>query len=458
MAGEMIRILDGNTFVVCDGRGDIEALATEPTGLFSFDTRFLSTWVLTINGQKLNPLSVDDLHYFESRFFLVPGTGTVYIDAKLSVIRQRAVGYGFHEELTMLNHLDEPVDLDVRIDAGSDFADLFEIKDALKKLGTYMTAVEDGRLRLAYERETFRRETEISASAPAIVDERGMTFKVRIEPHGSWTTDLDVVTKHGGSGGSYTRPKYQRGRKQARPNMEQSLDRWLADAPRLESDWEPLRSIYQRCLVDLAALRFSPPVAGGKSLPAAGLPWFMTMFGRDSIFTSLQSLPFAPELAATTLRALGDWQGSRRDDFRDEDPGRILHEMRYGEMAAFEERPHTPYYGSVDATPLYVVLLDEYERWTGDRKLVRDLEYEARAALNWIDEYADLMGNGYISYKRRNEQTGLENQAWKDSVELDRVQRRPAAGLPARDLRAAGLRLRREDARRPAGPAGLEGP
>jgi glycogen debranching enzyme len=415
MAGQMIRILDGNTFVVCDGRGDIEALATEPTGLFSFDTRFLSTWVLTINGQKLNPLSVDDLHYFESRFFLVPGTGTVYIDAKLSVIRQRAVGYGFHEELTMLNHLDEPIDLDVRIDAGSDFADLFEIKDALKKLGTYTTAVEDGRLRLAYERETFRRETEISASAPAIVDERGMTFKVRIEPHGSWTTDLDVVTKQGGSGGSYTRPKYRRGRKQARPHMEQSLDRWLADAPRLESDWEPLRSIYQRCLVDLAALRFSPPVAGGKSLPAAGLPWFMTMFGRDSIFTSLQSLPFAPELAGTTLRALGDWQGSRRDDFRDEDPGRILHEMRYGEMAAFEERPHTPYYGSVDATPLYVVLLDEYERWTGDRKLVRDLEYEARGALNWIDEYADLMGNGYISYKRRNEQTGLENQAWKDS-------------------------------------------
>ena len=197
--------------------------------------------------------------------------------------------------------------------------------------------------------------------------------------------------------------------------MERSLDRWISDAPTLQSDWEPFRMIYRRSLVDLAALRFSPPVAGGKSLPAAGLPWFMTMFGRDSIFTSLQALPFTPELAATTLQVLGDWQGSRRDDFRDEDPGRILHEMRYGEMAAFEERPHTPYYGSVDATPLFVILLDEYERWTGDRKLVRELEYEARAALNWIDEYADLMGNGYISYKRRNEQSGLENQAWKDS-------------------------------------------
>ena len=141
----------------------------------------------------------------------------------------------------------------------------------------------------------------------------------------------------------------------------------------------------------------------------------MTMFGRDSIFTSLQALPFTPELAATTLLALGEWQGTRLDDFRDEDPGRILHEMRYGELTAFEERPHSPYYGCADATPLYVVLLDEYERWTGDRKLVRDLEYEARAALAWIDEYADLQGNGYVWYQRRNEETGLENQCWKDS-------------------------------------------
>jgi glycogen debranching enzyme len=193
------------------------------------------------------------------------------------------------------------------------------------------------------------------------------------------------------------------------------LDRWLREAPRIESDSDSLKATYRRSLVDLAALRFSPPIAGNRSLPAAGLPWFMTMFGRDSIFTSLQALPFTPELAATTLRALGEWQGSRVDDFRDEDPGRILHELRYGELAAFEERPHTPYYGNADATPLFVVLLDEYERWSGDRKLVRDLEYEARAALNWIDEYANLQGNGYISYKRRNEKTGLENQCWKDS-------------------------------------------
>ena len=197
--------------------------------------------------------------------------------------------------------------------------------------------------------------------------------------------------------------------------MQRDLDRWLEAAPTLKADSADLVRTYRRSLVDLAALRFSPLSASGRSLPAAGLPWFMTMFGRDSVFTSLQALPFNSELAATTLRELGLRQGTRIDDFRDEDPGRILHEMRYGEMTAFGERPHSPYYGNADATPLFVVLLDEYERWTGDTKLVRELEYEARAALNWIDEYANLRGDGYIWYQRRNEKTGLENQCWKDS-------------------------------------------
>ena len=177
----------------------------------------------------------------------------------------------------------------------------------------------------------------------------------------------------------------------------------------------------------------------------------MTMFGRDSIFTSLQALPFTPELAATTLRALGDWQGTALDDFRDEDPGRILHEMRYGEMTAFEERPHSPYYGCADATPLYVVLLDEYERWTGDTKLVRELEHEARAALNWIDEYADLQGNGYVCVQAPQRGDRPREPVLEGLLGLDLLPRRQAAGLPAGDLRAPGLRLRREGARRPAG-------
>jgi len=408
----LVQILDGNTFVVSDSNGDIEASPTDATGLFTYDTRFLSKWVLTINGERLNALSVDDLQYFETRFFLVPGTGTVYIDAKLSVIRRRAVGNGFHEELTILNHENEPVELTVRLDAASDFADLFEVKDALAKKGRYSAQVDKRKLVLSYDRSTYGRSTAISASEKAQIDETGLTFKITVPGHGSWSTTLDVSIARlmvGQAPGAPEAPQH------AQRRMRRDLDRWLDGAPKLQCDWDALRATYHRSLVDLAALRFSPPIAGGRSLPAAGLPWFMAMFGRDSILTSLQALPFAPELAATTLRALGDWQGVGIDDFRDEDPGRILHEMRYGELTAFEERPHSPYYGSADATPLYVVLLDEYELWTGDRAIVRELEMEARAALDWIDQYADLQHNGYISYQRRNEDTGLENQCWKDS-------------------------------------------
>jgi len=448
MSDGLVQILEGNTFVVSDDRGDIEASLTDPTGLFSFDTRFISRWVLTINGQRLTALSTDDLQYFRTRFFLVPGTGTVYVDAQLSVIRQREVADGFHEELRILNHEDQPVRLTVRVDADSDFADLFEVKDALKKKGRYDREVVDGKLVLRYSRETYCRETWISSTVRAGIDENGLLFDVEIPAHGEWKTELDVVTSDGQHG------LHQHGARQhrVRRDMARGLEKWIQRAPRLESDWKPLEPIYRRCLTDLAALRFSTLTMPGRALPAAGLPWFMTIFGRDSIFTSLQALPFAPEMASTTLLALAERQGTRIDDFRDEDPGRILHEMRYGELTAFEERPHSPYYGNADATPLFVVLLDEYERWTGDTKLVQHLEHAARAALNWIDEYADLQGNGYVSYQRRNATTGLENQCWKDSWDSISYRNGDLPGFPratcelqgyAYDAKMRGARLAR---------------
>jgi glycogen debranching enzyme len=457
VSADQVRILNGNTFVVSDDRGDIEASATDPTGLFSFDTRFLSRWVLTVDGRRLAPLSTDDLQYFETRFFLVPGTGTVYVDSQLSVIRQRAVGNGFHESLTLMNHGSEPATLTVRIEAGCDFADLFEVKDALNKKGAYSTGTDAGRLELRYERETFARATVVTASAPCTFDRDGLTFDVRIEPGHQWTTDLDVTIAPLGRTDAEADSTLAWQARRAR-NLGRDLERWLAAAPRLECDWQPLVRTYRRSLVDLAALRFSPITAGGRSLPAAGLPWFMTMFGRDSILTSLQALAFNADLAATTLQELALRQGTRVDDFRDEEPGRILHEMRYGELTAFEERPHSPYYGSADATPLFVVLLDEYERWTGDTRLVRALEPEARAALRWIDEYADLQGNGYVAYQRRNEVTGLENQCWKDSWDSISFHDGTLPGFPratcelqgyAYDAKMRGARLARAHWRDP---------
>jgi len=436
MSGDHVSVLDGSTFVVSDRRGDIEASPTDTLGLFHRDTRHLSRWTVSVGGRRLDPLSTDDLHYFMAQFFLVPGTGTVYADSTLSVVRRRSVGDGFHEDLTVQNHSAEPADLEIRIEADADFADLFEVKDALMKKGERYSRIEDGRLVLGYRRDRFVRETWISASQGAstsrdvAIDERGLVFRVRVEPHGEWSTCLDVRAVIPGRTSSRQSVKYAHSDDTPRPNVGTTLEQWLADAPQLVSSWDELGQTYERSLTDLAALRFFPALAPDQALPAAGLPWFMTLFGRDSILTSFQALPFVPELARTTLRVLGLRQGTRRDDFRDEEPGKILHEFREGEMTAFEERPQSPYFGASDTTPLFLVLLDEYERWTGDAGIVHELEREARAALRWIDEHGDRDGDGYIEYERRNKETGLENQCWKDSWDSIRFADGSLAPLP----------------------------
>lgn len=446
-----VSILEGNTFVVSEGNGDIEAGPEEPKGLFSFDTRFLSKWVLSVNGARTTALSVDDLHYYEARFFLVPATVSVDANATLSLIRHRQIATnGFRESVTVLNHSSEMVTVSVRVDIDSDFADLLEVKDAMPKRGTCRRTASVGSLQLSYLRKAFTRATRVTSSTPAVADENGLAFVAKIPPHGDWSSTLDVRVVLNPPGphrpaipGRVGHPPMDRARE---------LDSWVRATPTLVTDDDGLLTTYRRSLIDLAALRFVSGVDPSHPLPAGGLPWNMTLLGRDSIFTGLQALPFAPELAVNTLRALGSLQGSRRDDFRDEEPGRILHEHRFGELTAFEERPYSPYYGSADATPLYVVLLDEYERWTGDVDLVKSMEYEARSALRWIDQFADLQGNGYVSYSRRNGRTGLENQCWKDSWDSISYHDGTIPGLPratcelqgyAYDAKRRGARLAR---------------
>ena len=411
MAKDTISILDGSTFLVSDLRGDVEASPDQPHGFFYRDTRFLSRWTLRANGAPLEALSTDDLSYFAAQFFLVPPTGDVNTNPTVSIIRKRAIGDGFHEDVSVLNHGAEPVELELRLDADSDFADLFEVKDALAKKGESYRRVDDDTLVLGYRRDDFVRETRIRASKPAELDERGLTLRVRVEPQSDWNTCIFVqpVTDRA------IEIKYRHDDEDAKPNIGMSLAQWLEAAPKLESDWDPLEHIYGRSLVDLAALRFTSELFPDAALPAAGLPWFMTVFGRDSLITSYQALPFVPELAETTLRVLAARQATEVDEFRDAEPGKILHEIRFGELTQFGERPHSPYYGTADATPLFLILLDETERWTGNAQLVRELEPAARAALRWIDEHGDRDGDGYVEYARRNEETGLENQCWKDS-------------------------------------------
>jgi glycogen debranching enzyme len=410
----MVSILDGSTFVVSSANGDIEAKPDQPHGLFFKDTRHLSHWVLTLNDTRLDVLSTDTIEYYFAQFFCFLPTGTIYTNPEISVIRRRLVGEGFLEEIIVINHDSSAHEFELRVEADTDFADLFEVKDALPKKGEYYREQREGCLILGYRREHFVRETILEASiAPNKIEGRQASFQFTLQPNSTWKVELQVKPV---TGEVVHRPKYATWdrRIEAKPYLHCGLQEWIHSAPDIIARPGPIQDLYLQSLLDLAALRFHPDILPQTSVPAAGLPWFMALFGRDSLITSYQTLPFIPELSATTLRVLAATQGKVVDDFREEEPGRILHELRVGEMTVFKERPHSPYYGTSDATPLFLVLLDEYERWTGDAALVRELEPSARAALNWIDQYGDRDRDGYVEYERKTS-LGLENQCWKDS-------------------------------------------
>jgi glycogen debranching enzyme len=294
---EMISILDGSAFCVSDRRGDIDAAPGQPHGFFYRDTRHLSRWRLSVDGQSPRVLSVGGNHYFAAQFFLAPETGTVYRNPYLSLIRARSVGEGIHDDLTVLNHLGQPVEVELRVDAGADFADLFEVKDKLEKKGESYREVRERELVLGYRRDGFVHERRIAVSAAeAELDENGILFRLTIGARSRWATCIEIVP----DGGRPTRPKYRHGETRAKPNMAKDLDAWLADAPTLESDWDPLPHIYRQSLIDLAALRFYPEILPDATLPAAGLPRSRRCHARPANFRATST---TPRLAATGSHA-----------------------------------------------------------------------------------------------------------------------------------------------------------
>jgi glycogen debranching enzyme len=408
MSDNTISTLDGSTFLVSNPNGDIDARPDQPEGLFFKDTRHLSKWILTINGLALDVLSTDAIEYYYAQHFCTPPTGTIYKNPTLSLIRRRFVGNGFVEDLTVLNHCSDVQNVELRLEFGADFYDLFEVKDALKKKGAYYQTTRNGRQVLGYKREDWVRETLVhSTVTPTEAAADHFVFRFALQPKSSWKTSCHVTPV---TGRTIHNPKFAT---EEGDTMRRSLKDWIDTAPTVTCHPEASR-LYMRSLMDIAALRFRPDTLAQHSLPAAGLPWFMALFGRDSLITSYQMLPFKPELAGATLRALADAQGKKEVELTEEEPGRILHELRFGELTHFHERPQAPYFGASDTTPLFLVLLDEYERWTGDVSLVRALEPNARAALNWMDHFGDRDGDGYIEYERKTK-LGLENQCWKDS-------------------------------------------
>ncbi|MEW2141847.1 glycogen debranching N-terminal domain-containing protein [Micromonospora vinacea] len=452
MKQELVHVIAGNLFAIGDAQGDIEADSQAPVGLFAYDTRFLSHWVLRIDGERINALSRDDLTYFETRFFLVPGAASHYVDADVSIIRHRSVHDCFHENITVLNHSSQPADYTVRLEMASDFTDIVEVGQLRRRAVDVTADSTNQQLVLRYQRDRFVRETTVRSTAPAEVDERGMTFRIQVAPDGKWETDLHVSVTMGGEDGRDLRADLQSHQQIVRTGMREDLAQWLDRAPQLVAERKGLEELYQGSLADLAALRYRP-LSYRERVPIGGLPWAMGLCGRDALITCLQTMAFTPELAPATLRMLALMQGGQLDDALDEEPGKILAQLRYGETGVFSDRASALYYGAADTTPLFVVLLDEYERWSGDADLVRELRHPARMALDWIDEYGDLTGDGYLRYQRRNERDGTINQCWKDSPDaiVDAHGQEPAFPRAtcelqgyAYDAKRRGARLARE--------------
>jgi glycogen debranching enzyme len=415
-----LTILEGSTFCVSDERGDI----LDPVmGLFADDTRFLSRWVLTINGERPLRLSSDKVEYFSAAFYLRnPIAGGLEQDV-LSIGRDRFIGDGMQEHIVVQNHAPHPVEFELALEVGTDFADIFAVKEHDFALGNPAEAAPLPGFALAeYEpdgnqfvfMDDSERLTQVLLSQPGEVNGRKVRYEIALGAREEWRLRADVIPSLDGVRIAPARAEQKFGDELAR--VRSSLSSWHLSVPQLRASWEQLDATFAQSVSDLASLRMDedPRVPG--QLPAAGMPWFMTVFGRDTLITCLQTLLFGPELAHNALRVLAELQATEDAPEIDAEPGKIVHEVRHGKAA---EAWFARYYGTVDATPLYLVLLSEVWRWTNDTALVRDLHEPALRALSWIDDHGDLDGDGFVEYRRRSER-GLANQSWKDSGDSQR--------------------------------------
>jgi glycogen debranching enzyme len=409
-----LAVLEGRTFMYSDPVGDVPAGSIG--GLVHADTRFLSRWVLTINGTPLLVLRSRAVDYYSAAFFLTNDDQPGLPANTIGVRRLRFVGGGLHERIELQNHGREDVRVELRLGTGNDFADLFEIKDHARDRSDEIVrehAPDGSRLVFRYRHDGFEATTEISASTPATrVDGDDLIWTVELPPGAEWHTELTVPIK---LGGGEIQPVHAGFGEVFDTAATDSLSRWAAEIPKLETDSYLLGAVITQTARDLLALKIEVKRDGvDVVLPAAGLPWFLTLFGRDTLITAYQTVSFGPTFARGALLALAAFQGTEVNDFKDEEPGKMPHELRQGELTQLNLKPHSPYYGTADATQLWLILLSEYWRWTADDELVVSLRENVHAALDWIDQYGDRDGDGYVEYQTRSKQ-GLGNQCWRDS-------------------------------------------
>jgi glycogen debranching enzyme len=412
LAPGSIQVLEGSTFMLSDPRGDVEEGTV--AGLYHEDTRHLNRFVLRVNGVAPTVLTSREIDYYSAAFFTTNPDLTGVPAKSVTIRRHRFVGDGMRETIRLRNHLREPLEVELRLSCGADFADLFEVKGKnFRKAGTLSTDHDSDRcvLGFLYEHDTFQAATRVNPSIPGRLDGHEIVWDLRIAPLDEWHVGVEVLVHLDDEVKKPTHDTFGEPERQA----TKVLKKWESGVPQVAGGNDVVWHTIGKSVVDLASLRLMACVKGNEfSLPAAGLPWFMAIFGRDTLFTSYQSMWVGPELARGALVALAGLQSEEMNDFKDAEPGKILHEIRFGELAALGLKPHRPYYGSIDSTPLWLIVLHEYWRWTGDDDTIRQLEANARRALEWMERYGDLDGDGYLEYRTRSLQ-GLRTQCWKDS-------------------------------------------
>jgi glycogen debranching enzyme len=426
---EGLAIIRGTTFFAATRRGDLTPPGAPQVGLFCDDTRFLSHLELRVNDQEPIVLSSTTMGADMARVELTVRGGsqsgenldlpinTIYIHREQLLDRNR-----LYDILDIQNFHDAAVSLNVELFFAADFMDIFQVRGLLRgKSGHYFySQLRDSCARFQYEGLDERtRSTELCfVPQPRVLEGRRAQWELRLPPHASdrITTTITMGVSTATAKLAETAAPRPEALELGRRHSTDRHTEWVENCIRLRSDNQIFDAMVETAAEDFYALRM--PEDRGTAV-AAGVPWFAALFGRDSLLSSYETLLLDPELARGTLRVLASYQGEVVNDERDEDPGKILHERRSGEMTATNEVAFGRSYGSVDATPLWLILAHEYFRWTGDRALLHELKGPLKAATNWILHYGDLDGDGLIEYCRRNPK-GLFNQGWKDSGDANR--------------------------------------
>jgi len=411
-------------FALLDDHGNVAPPGDCGRGLFFDDTRVLSHYQLRMAGGPATLLSSDVSRMYAGQIDLAIsasafGGDTWNASNVIHVRRELLLDDRLTERATITNFSGAPVDYWIELHLANDFADIFEVRGWQRpERGTFFRPQHlDRGIRFRYR----GRDGHVISSAVIFVtppderEDRCVRWRMILEPHRTialeWQVLPDVPADEDAGASAIDAAFSARPFAERRSDAERTYAHWREQVTRWRTDVEEFDMALHQATGDLRALYVE---IGGRPVISAGIPWYSTAFGRDSIIASLQTLNLTPRIAVDTLRFLAAYQGSREDPFTEEQPGKILHEIRRGEMARAREIPHIPYYGSVDATPLWLVLLHETWRWTGDAALVREMLPHARRALEWIDRYGDLDGDGFVEYARGTP-NGLVNQGWKDS-------------------------------------------